>query len=154
MLYGYNHSVIKIKDGKADSLAVKSENTAVQIYTFVNGECQINTDNFPVGEYYLQFFKEQQIIKTDVLQIEQNLKYAGNNYNPKSRNKIILEAITACLQGRATHGQDYVKVGEKQLHYMSYDQLMKLKDYYEVLVRKQDGKAPAIRFEKLYRKMW
>ena len=150
MYKGYNFSTIDIKDVKSDCLAVKGKNTAVKIYPFTDGVCVIDTQDYAVGDYALQFFKGNEVLKTDVLKIEQNLKYADDSFDPTSENKKILEAIKAYLGGVASHQQRKVKVGDKEIQYSSFDQLIKWKNYYQIEVRKQQGKASNLRFEKLY----
>ena len=150
MYQSYNYSTLQIKDSKADSLAVKGKDTAVQTYSFIDGVATINTDNYSVGDYSLQFFKGDQIIKIDMLRIKQNLKYADQSFDPTSENKKILEAIKAYLAGRASSQQKQVSVGDKKIIYSSFDQLIKWKNYYQIEVRKEQGKASGLRFEKLY----
>ncbi len=152
MYKGYNYSTLIIKDDKADCLAVKGKNTEVKLYSFIDGVAEINTDEYTVGDYSLQFFKGNQIFKTDVLKIEQNLKYADDSYDPTSENKKILQAIKAYLGGVASHQQKRVKVGDKEIEYSSFDELIKWKNYYQIQVRKEQGKARALRMQKLYYK--
>lgn len=150
MLQSYNYSTLTIKDSKADCVAVKGKNTAVKLYSFSDGVATIDTADYAVGDYALQFFSGNEILKTDVLRIKQNLKYADESFDPTSENKKILEAIKAYLGGVASHQQRKVKVGDKQIEYSSFDQLIKWKNYYQIEVRKQQGKASGIRYEKLY----
>ena len=152
MYQTFNYSTLQIRDSKADSLAVKGKNTAVQTYSFIDGVVILNTENYVVGDYALQFFKGNQIFKTDVLRVKQNLKYADQNYDPASENQKILQAIKAYLGGVATHQQRKVKVGDKEIQYSSFDELIKWKNYYQLQVRKQQGKAKSLRYEKIYYK--
>lgn len=149
MIECYNFSTLKIKQLKADSVAIKGVNAETMLFDLVNGEVSINTDNWTIGEYAIQYFKENQVIKTDKILCKQNLKYASTGFDPRSEARIILEAIDAVLMGRATSGQDFVKIGEKQLHYMSFDQLKKWRDFYAIEARKQEGKAGVLRFQKM-----
>lgn len=150
MLECYNFSVLKVRNKKANSIAIKGKNQAVKVYSLVNGEAEINTDNFIVGEYAVQFFSADEVIEQTVLQVKQNLKYVSENFDPASPARKILDAINAYLAGIATHQQRRIKVGEKQIEYSSYDQLMKWRQFYIEQVRKEDGKAGALRFEKIY----
>lgn len=150
MYKGYNYSTLIIKDDKADSVAVKGQNSAVKLYSFINGVATIDTADYAVGDYALQFFSGNDVLKTDVLKIEQNLKYADQSFDPTSENKKILQAIKAYLGGVASHQQRKVKVGDKEIEYSSFDQLIKWKNYYQIEVRKQQGKSSGLRFEKLY----
>ena len=149
MLQCYNHSTLEIKHSKADSVALKTLNSAVMLYDLVNGVVTINTDNFTIGEYAVQFFKDDQVIEETTLICKQNLKYVSANYDPRTPAKIILEAIEAYLAGVATHQQKRVKVGQKEIQYSSYDQLMKWRDFYAIEARKEQGKAGNLRFEKI-----
>lgn len=145
-----NYSTLQIKDSKADSLAVKGKNTAVQTYSFVDGVATIDTADYVVGDYQMQFFNGDQLIKTDVLKIEQNLKHAPQNYDPRSQSQKTLQAINAYLAGTASQQQKKIQVGDKSIQYSSFDQLIKWKNYYQIEVRKEQGKPTAIRCEKLY----
>ena len=148
----YNHATLKIKHVKADSVAIKGQHIAVKLYNLVNGVVQIDTADYQPGQYAVQFFKENQVIEQSVLKVKQNLKYVDVNYDPRTPNQIILEAINAYLGGRASTQQRRVQVGDKSIEYSSYDQLMKWRDFYAAEVRKEQGKSAGLRFEKLYYK--
>lgn len=149
-MIGYNHTIITIEAKNADSLALKSPSSAVKIYQFIDGKCEINTADFTPNEYSMQYFKGDSVIYEDTLIIKQNLKYADANYNPKSIAKQILEAIEARLQNTATNSQLYVKVGEKEIRYMDYSELIKWRNFYQKQVAKENGKPTQIKHEKLY----
>ena len=150
MIVGYNHSSLVIEDKKATSIAIKGLSSAVQVYNVIDGKATVNTDSYTVGDYVVQFFKDNDIIRQDDLQIKQNLKYADANYDPRSNAKITLEAIEAYLAGTATHQQRKVKVGEKEIEYSSFDELIKWKNYFASLVAKEDGRPSQLRLERLY----
>lgn len=145
----YNYSTLQIKDSKADSVAVKGKNTAVKLYSFLDGVVTIDTADYVVGDYAIQFFRENAVIKTDVLKVKQNLKHVDADYDPRSNAEKTLQAIEAYLAGVASHQQKRVKVGDKEIEYSSFDQLIKWRQFYKKEVRKQQGKAPNLRFEKL-----
>lgn len=149
-MIAYNYSTLTLKNKKADSVAVKGVNTAVQIYQFVDGVVTINTDTYAVGDYSIQYFFQDEVIGQDVLTIKQNLKHASSNYDPRSKAKIILQAIEAYLSGVATHQQRKVRVGEKQIEYSSFDQLIKWRNFYMKQALKEEGKPTQVRHEKLY----
>ena len=150
MLECYNYSTVELKNSKADSVAVKGVNTAVKLYNLVQGVVVIDTKDYQVGQYQVQFFKGDDVLEQTVLRVKQNLKYADDSFDPTSENKKILEAIKAYLGGVASHQQRKVKVGDKEIQYSSFDQLIKWKNYYQIEVRKQQGKASNLRFQKLY----
>ena len=68
----------------------------------------------------------------------------------KSPNRIALEAINACLCGRATSQQREVQIGDKKIIYSSLSELLQWKRYFEEEVRKEEGKPLKIKLEKLY----
>lgn len=145
----YNHSTLIIKNAKADSLAVKGNQTAVQLYDFIDGVATIDTTGYAVGDYLIQFFKGDEVIQQTTLKVKQNLKYVDADYDIRSQAQITLQAIEAYLAGVASHQQKRVKVGDKEIEYSSFDQLIKWREFYKKEVRKEAGKAPALRFEKL-----
>lgn len=150
MIIGYNHSTLVIEDKKANSIAIKGLSSAVQVYDVVDGKATVDTTNFAVGDYVIQYFRDNQIIRQDDLRIEQNLKYADANFDPRSKAKITLEAIEAYLAGTATHQQRKVKVGEKEIEYSSFDELIKWKNYFAAIVAKEDGRPSELRLQRLY----
>ena len=105
MLECYNYSTVELKNSKADSVAVKGVNTAVKLYNLVQGVVVIDTKDYQVGSYQVQFFKGDDVLEQTVLRVKQNLKYADDSYDPTSENKKILEAIKSYLAGRATNQQ-------------------------------------------------
>lgn len=150
MINGYNYSTITIKDTEATQLAIKGQNTAVVVLSFVNGECVIDTADYAVGDYLIQIFKGDEIIKTETLEIKQNLKYAPQGYDPRTQAEKTLQAIKAYLAGTASQQQKKIQVGDKSIQYSSFDQLIKWKNYYQLEVRKQQGKPTNLRLQKLY----
>ncbi len=149
-MIGYNHSTLVIEDKKATEIAIKGLSSPVQVYEVVDGKATVDTTNYTAGDYVVQYFKDNQIIKQEDLQIQQNLKFTDSNYDPRSNAQKILEAIDAYLAGTATHQQRKVKVGQKQIQYSSYDQLIKWRNFYSKQVAKELGKPTQIRHEKLY----
>ena len=150
MLQCYNFSTLQIKHSKADSVAIKIKGKAVKVFQIVNGSAQINTSDWTTGDYVIQFFKDDEVIDQDILTVKQNLKYTDANYDPRSEAQKILEAINAVLAGRATQDQYHVKVGEKEISYCTFNELMNFKNYYQKLVARQNGKPTQIRHEKLF----
>lgn len=149
MITSYNHTTLIIKHNKADSIAIKGKETAVKIYDLIDGQVSINTDDYLAGEYWLQYFRNNEVIGQDNLIIKENLKYVSNTYDPRSNAQKILDAINAYLSGVATHQQRRIKCGQKQIQYSSYNELMQWKNYYESEVRKQQGKPAQVRAQHL-----
>lgn len=152
MLQCYNHSTLEIKHVKADSVAIKGKDVAVKVYDLINGAVSVDTSEYEVGDYLVQFFSGDDVIEQTELTVKQNLKYVSADYDPRSKAKITLDAIEAYLSGVATHQQRKVRVGDKQIEFSSYDELMKWRDFYASEVRKEEGKAATIKHQKLYYK--
>ena len=144
----YNYSTLKIKSDKADSVAVKGIQSAVKLYDVVDGVATIDTSEYEAGDYIIQLFRGDEVIQQDSLNVKQNLKYVDADYDPRSEAEKTLQAIEAYLSGVASHQQKRVKVGDKEIEYSSFDQLQKWREHYQKQVRKQQGKAPNLRFEK------
>lgn len=146
----FNHTPLKMQINGVSSIAIKSANTPVMVFEAVNGEIDIDTADFAPGAYTVQYFAANDEIKgVSKLDIKQNLKYASQDYDPRSPAEIALDAITAFMQGRATAQQRHIKVGDKEIEYSSFEQLLKWKNYFQKQVKRESGKASKIRHEKL-----
>lgn len=149
----YNHSQVQVSFKGAASVAIKGQKSPVQVYTLIDGKVKINTDNLGAGVYHVQFFDaSDNIIAEDKLTVKQNLKFAAADFDSRSSNQIALEAITAFMQGRATAQQRVIKVGDKEIQYSSFQELLKWREYFKKQVRKEQGKPASIKYEKLYYK--
>ena len=146
----YNHTIIKLKETGATSVAIKGTNSPVYLLNCTDNTAVWDVGSNVPGDYMVQFFKDDNIIKTEVITIQQNLKFVDDNYDPRSPARIILEAIQAHLAGVSTGTQRRVKVVDKQIEYATYDELMKYRNYYQKLALKEEGKASSLRLEKLY----
>lgn len=83
------------------------------------------------GEWYYQSYVEKSSekihIASGVLTITPD--YAGTGtIDPRTWEEITLDAIRAVIQGRATANQSSVKVGDKELRYYSFDELLRLEE--------------------------
>ena len=148
MYTGYSQSEIKIKHKKADVLYYKGDDQLPQLVEFEDGEATLN--NLDAGYYMLQFMFQGEVLSQDTLQVKQNLAYATSSYDPMSPARKILEAIDAYLAGRATEQMKKVQIGDKLIEYSSYDELMKWREYFAKIVRKEEGRPSQVKLEKLY----
>lgn len=148
MYTGYSNSQIKIKHKDATSLIVKGKDVLPVTVNFSGGEAVIS--DLDAGIYALQFMKDSAVLFQDTLQVKQNLAYASSAYDPASNNRKILQAIDAYLAGIASSQQRRVKVGDKEIEYSSFDELIKWRNYYALQVRKEENKPVKLRNEKLY----
>ena len=141
-MFYYNHSIIKVPSCGADTLYLKSVSGSLKTETVIEDNFfLIDTENYEAGEYYLQYQKEKQIIREDKIQIKENLAFVDESYDPRSEAEKTLEAIDAMLQGRATAQQQRVQIGDKSIQYSTLDELLKWRDYFAKLVRKESGKT-------------
>lgn len=85
-----------------------------------------------------QLFQDNQLKEWGTCQVIPNL-YLDPNQESRSRYRIIVEAIEAKLAGTATRAQRQVKVGDKQIQYMSASELLSLLDYFRKKMNEDEG---------------
>lgn len=85
-----------------------------------------------------QLFQDNQLKEWGTCQVIPNL-YLDPNQESRSRYRIIVEAIEAKLAGTATRAQRQVKVGDKQIQYMSASELLGLLDYFRKKMNEDEG---------------
>ena len=104
------------------------------------GKIVVDTADWSCGSYFLQFFLEEEIVKSEVWQVEQNLAFAPADFDPRPESVKILEAIEAYLAGVASQQQKRVKIGEKELEYSSFEELQKWRIFYAEKARRDLGR--------------
>lgn len=62
-------------------------------------------------------------------------------FDPRSEAQQIFEAIEATIKGRASQGQLSRRVGDRQLQYMSSDELIKWRNFYKNEYEKELGEG-------------
>lgn len=147
-----NDTKVKIQHSTATCAVIKGKNSAAETVQITDGAGEWNTAGLYPGKYYVQFFKNEEIVENTTIILEQNLATAPDDFDPTPECVKILEAINCYLEGTATHQMRRIRIGEKELEYSSFDELMKWKKYYEQQVRIAEGKPSAIKQEKLYYK--
>ena len=147
----------KFIQGNTQHIRVYSENaftiikndTSIQTFNTVipddsgNGDywlqiC-IDTDHFiegGLGQY--QLFQNNQLKEWGACQIIPNL-YLDPNQESRGRYRVIVDAIEARLAGSASKAQRQVKVGDKEIQYMSTSQLLSLLDYFQKKMAEEEG---------------
>ena len=99
----------------------------------------IGLDHFIAGGVaQYQLFQDDQLKEWGTCQIIPNLALDPNQES-RSRYRIIVQAIEAKLAGTATRAQRQVKVGDKQIQYMSANQLFGLLDYFKKKMAEEEG---------------
>jgi hypothetical protein len=83
------------------------------------------------GNWYYQSYVEKLTekihIASGVIAIIVDYSATGT-VDPRTWEEITLDAIRAVIQGRATANQSSVKVGDKELRYYSFDELLRLEE--------------------------
>lgn len=122
-----NVDVIKLKRLGAETITVSGN--------------EIEIFGMESGVYKVFGFKDQRVVFEDEIQVLQGITTATEDFDFRSKNEIALEAIICFLQGKATAQQRRIKVGDKQIEYSSFEQLIKWKNYFQKQVRKEKGKS-------------
>jgi hypothetical protein len=108
-------SVTSTTDGDSHSVTIAAAATAL----------------LTAGNWYYQSYVEKLTekihIASGVIAIIVDYSATGT-VDPRTWEEITLDAIRAVIQGRATANQSSVKVGDKELRYYSFDELLRLEE--------------------------
>lgn len=130
---------------------IKMKRNGGQLITIEGNEIKIGGDNlYAPGVYKVVGFRHGKVIVETEIEILQGITTATQDYDFRSANQIALQAIVAFMQGKATSQQKRVKVGDKQIQYSSFEELLKWKNYFQKEVRKEHGKSTSPKYERLY----
>lgn len=144
----YNNTIIHLSTQSADRLVLKPICGAkIIIDTIENDKFVIDTTDWNADTYYLQYIKGNEVIKTDKITLNQNLLFVDDDYDPRSQYQIVIQAIDAMLQNRATAQQKKIQVGDKSIEYSTLQQLLQWRKYMVEQLRKQQGKTTNINRE-------
>ena len=106
------------------------------------------TGAYTAGEYDWQAHitnnVERYLVGQGVIEIVADLAAGSGGTDARTHNKIMLDAIEAALEGRASSTQLEQRVGEVQVRYMTFAELSKARDFYYTRYRQElvrDGKA-------------
>lgn len=135
----YNDTTIKIKARDTEVLVLKAQGMAPVTYEAADDYYEIDATGFTPGVYYLQFMLDGEVIETDRITVEQNLATAAEDFDPRSENEKILEAIEAMLAGRATTQQRSISIDGQAIQYSSFSELLEWKNYYTKKVAMERG---------------
>jgi hypothetical protein len=100
----------------------------------------LHTDIYAPGIYKYIVYTESE---TERIQIDQGIFEMLPNLSSgdvRTQNQIILDAINAMIAGIATKAQKSVTVGDKSISYLTLQELLTAKDYFEELVAQEDDK--------------
>lgn len=147
----YNDSKFKLTfDFVPDTVLIRGNQFKLIVDDINSNEIEIETTGWNTGIFLFQAKINGEIIKQDKFQIMQNLETAPEGFDYRTNAEKTLEAINSFLAGTATHQMKQIRVGDKEIAYSSFDELIKWKNFFEKEVRKQQGKPANLRFEKLY----
>lgn len=96
-----------------------------------------DTKKFRPNTYKYQILDNVGILQQGTAVIRQNFTLADQNQSVKTQSEIILEAIEATLGGIATQAQSSIAVGDKNISYMSFDELLKAREFFKRRVAEQ-----------------
>lgn len=102
---------------------------------------------YEAGNYQFQAYVENEstgeklFLEAGSIEIKASFMSAASNYDPRSHAQKCLDAIKAVIEGRASQNQAEVKVGDKELKYYSFSQLLTFKEYYEDQVKAEIDQA-------------
>lgn len=96
-----------------------------------------DTKKYRAGEYKYQIIDNTKIVSEGNAVIRHNFALVDQNASVKTHNEVILEAIEAQIAGVASSAQTSIHVGDKSISYMSFDQLMKAREFFKKKVAEQ-----------------
>lgn len=73
--------------------------------------------------------------------IAPDIAAAGSGFDNRSHARKSLDAIEAVLEKRATMDQERYRINNRELYRTSISELLKLRDYYVSLVKREDAKT-------------
>ena len=136
----FNFSKIPVEGKYTKILAKKQGEEVKEILPDSAGKIVVDTEGWSIGSYFLQFFVEEEIVKSEVWEIEQNLAFAPADFDPRPESVKILEAIEAFLTGTASQLQKRVKIGNTEIEYSSFEELQKWRIFYAEKARRNLGR--------------
>lgn len=107
--------------------------------------------DMPAGDYWYQVFAEKDALKFMPLEgrftVQPSLSDQGADYDGRSKAKQALDAINAVLEKKATTDQKKYKINNRELERMSVGELQKLRSFFVMKVRRENGKPSRKRLE-------
>ena len=94
------------------------------------------TSNYTAGDYTWQSYVENSssgekyLLESGLIKIIADFSSLEASDDIRSHAQVVLDAVEAVIEGRATASQQEVSVGDKSIKYMSFTQLIQLRGYY------------------------
>lgn len=134
---------IEVKN-KSCKLILKSDSQKLNITTITSKDGKFyltssadDTKKYRAGDYKYQILDADGIVEQGNAVVKQNFALTDQNESVKTKSQVILEAIEAQIAGVATSAQTSIHVGDKSISYMSFDQLMKAREFFKKKVAEQ-----------------
>lgn len=148
----FNYEIIqgmnfKIRVYSGNSILIIKNQTSILSFNTVtqdeNNDLWLNVlidqDNYVEGGIYqYQLFENNFLKEQGVLKVVASL-LVNEAQDLRSRYQIIVDSIVAMLAGTATRAQRVVKVGDKEIQYMSAKQLMALQEYFRGKLKEEQS---------------
>ena len=123
-------------------LSMKAQGAEAVTLNADDGFFYWNTSDAAAGVYYCRYLDGVgRCIKISTLEILKPFAEMSADDDPRSINRITLEAIDAALANRASAQQKKVQVGDRTIEYSSIDELMKWRRIYARRVAKEEGRS-------------
>ena len=121
--------------------------TQIQIVASASGTDHLvevaatTTADYTAGAYDWQAHvtdgTERYLLDSGIVTVVTDYAGEGTGFDARSHSKIVLDALEAAIEGRATKTQLSQKVGEVQVTHMSLSDLIKARDVYSAKYRKE-----------------
>lgn len=123
----------------ASAITLKAQ--ADSLHRFSAGAAE--TANWKPGiyTYAVRLSDEEQVVEleTGTVRILPDIASLGADHDARSRNRKILDAITAVLEKRATQDQEKYRINNRELWRTPIPELLALKNHYAALVAAEEA---------------
>lgn len=134
---------IEVKNNSC-KLILKSDSQKLNITTITSKDGKFyltssadDTKKYRAGDYKYQILDADGIVEQGNAVVKQNFALTDQNESVKTKSQVILEAIEAQISGIATNAQSSIHVGDKSISYMTFDELMKARQFFRKKVSEQ-----------------
>ena len=101
------------------------------------------TNDYPVGNYWWQSYvsdgTNRYLVESGKCEVVKDLADATEGHDGRSHARIVLEAIEAVIEGKATRDQSEISIGDRTLKRLSPKQLIDWRATYRAEVNAEDA---------------
>ena len=141
----FTNGIAKIDALGCDTLAYKTAGVASATVSAENDLFSFSTSGLAAGTYHYDMLLGGEVLYRGTFDLVQDITGAEESFDPRSSSEIVIEAIDAWLEGRATTQQRSVQVGDKSIQYSSIDELKRWREFFVEKVAEEQGHAPPSR---------